>query len=121
MIEALHKLWVATASNALAITPEFEAIDEAGGRMLQSSYTRNNQGATQVNFEQYSALMRRLYRVLLEDFDFEDCDECIKEDWANDSQGKDHLDRWNFYDSMFELVISSPMNLSEIETRMARP
>lgn len=49
-----------------------------------------------------AALFSRLYRVVLEDYDEEDANRSIKEDWGNDSKGEDTLDRAKLSDSLFE-------------------
>lgn len=49
-----------------------------------------------------AALFRRLYRVILKQYDEADAIASIEEDWTNDSRGADTLDCNMLYDSLFE-------------------
>ena len=53
-------------------------------------------------------LMRRVYRVLLDEWDPDDAEKCVREDWQNDARGEAELGREGFMDALFELVRTRP-------------
>ena len=74
---------------------------EAALRSIQSS---GDVSAHTLSFEGYSKLLLRVYRVLMEEWDAEDADQCIQDDWKNDAKGRDELGREGFMDALFELA-----------------
>ena len=74
---------------------------EAALRSIQSG---GETSAYMLSFEGYSLLLRRVYRVLLEEWDAADADSCIADDWKNDARGNDEMSREQFMDALFELA-----------------
>ncbi len=54
--------------------------------------------------EGYARLMRRVYRLLIEDYEEEDVESSIAEDWAKDARGEQVLTRVRFCDAVFEIA-----------------
>lgn len=57
-----------------------------------------------LSFQNYTMMMRRLYRVMLSTFDEVDAMKQITEDWHEDTKGKDVLSRRLFQDAIFQLA-----------------
>ena len=65
-----------------------------------------------VSFSQYSELMKRIYKVLIDPYDESDALMCTEEDWVRDKQGEEgggadrsaRLGRGAYMDSLFELA-----------------
>ena len=54
--------------------------------------------------EPYKRMMKKMYIVLIEDWDEDDADQCAEEDWQTDARGSDELSRQQFCDALFELA-----------------
>ena len=54
--------------------------------------------------EGHSAMLMNVYRSLMDDWDQEDAEASVAEDWENDRRGGVDLPRINFMDALFELV-----------------
>ena len=78
--EQLHEIWLTTLRSV-----------RSGGSDV-----------TVLNFEGYSVLFSRVYRVLMEDWDPKDAAEAIAEDWNNDRKGANTISRVGLGDSLFE-------------------
>ncbi|KOO22473.1 hypothetical protein Ctob_001449 [Chrysochromulina tobinii] len=74
---------------------------EAAQRSLHSG---GDPSANELHQEGHALMLRRIYRVMIKDFDPADCERCIAEDWARDAKGKDLLTRKAFCDAFFELA-----------------
>ncbi len=83
VLEALQKYW------------------EAAQRSLQSG---GDPSANELHQEGHALMLRRIYRVMIKEFDPDDCERCIAEDWQRDAKGKDKLTRKAFCDAFFELA-----------------
>ena len=71
---------------------------EVGGRGEQSA-------ARSIDYDAYAALMRRIYKTIVADYESEDAEASIREDWQNDTKGSGGpLTKEQFYDAMFELA-----------------
>ena len=82
---ALHRFWeAALASGTLTHT--------------------GSVGEATLDFAGYAALLTRVYRILLDDFDAEDAATAITEDWRRDSDGRGSLSRVQLSNSLFELA-----------------
>ena len=57
-----------------------------------------------LNYDAYSALMRRVYRVFIRAYDAADADEEIAHDWRRDAKGGHSLERYGLMDAIFELA-----------------
>lgn len=79
--KSLHSIWQATL------------------RSIQST----DSNAVTLNFSGYHTLFERIYRVLIDDYDQEDMEACIREDWDEDRKGRPELTREQLCDSLFEL------------------
>ena len=66
------------------VVAELQFFWEACCRSIQSG---GDTSACILQYEGYATLLRRVYIVLLEEWDAEDCEEAIKEDWKNDTRG----------------------------------
>ena len=83
VVDELHNFWVAAL------------------RSEQQSHTDR----VTLHEQGYTLMMRRLYKLLLEDWDEDDAVKAIAEDWVSDTKGSAAgLDRVHFMDSLFELV-----------------
>ena len=56
-----------------------------------------------IGFGAYKMLFERIYRAVLEEWDPDDAEATIAEDWASDTKGESELSREAFFDSIFEL------------------
>ena len=74
---------------------------EAAQRSLQSG---GDTSANELHRKGHALMLRRIYRVMIRDFDAADCERCIAEDWERDARGKDALSRKLFCDAFFELA-----------------
>ena len=85
---ALHTEGALQARFALrrerSVVAELQFFWEACCRSIQSG---GDTSACILQYEGYATLLRRVYIVLLEEWDAEDCEEAIKEDWKNDTRG----------------------------------
>ena len=52
----------------------------------------------------YTMMMRKIYRVVIEEYDEEDATACAEEDWEKDAKGETTLSREMFGDALFELA-----------------
>ena len=57
---------------------------------------------------QYVDMMKKMYRVLIEDYDEADAAACAEEDWEKDSGGAGVLTREAFGDCLFEVRVLGP-------------
>lgn len=57
-----------------------------------------------VDFERYSMMMRRLYRIMLSRFDEADATKQIANDWLEDTKGASALNRKSLGDALFQLA-----------------
>jgi len=57
-----------------------------------------------LNKQQYVSMMKKMYRVMIEDYDDDDATECAEEDWDKDAHGGAELKREAFCDAIFELA-----------------
>ena len=84
-----------------------------GPRTEQTTWTA--QGATRqtidpdtskqtLDFKGYRRLMLRIYKCLMDDYDPEDAEETIKEDWEDDSKGANEMTEAHLFDALFELT-----------------
>ena len=73
--KSLHNLWEATL------------------RSIQSS----KKESTRLGYEGYRTLFTRVYRVLIDEYDPNDADECIREDWDTVNPGS--LARWILWET----------------------
>ena len=78
-----------------------QALWEAAQRSLQSG---GDVYADALHAEGHALMLRRVYRVMLKDFDAADCERCIADDWERDAKGKSTLTRKHFGDAFFELA-----------------
>ena len=78
---------------------------QAAQRSLQSGGDRS---ASELGKERYVAMMRKIYKTMIEDYDEAEALECALEDWERDRQGRDEMARSHFCDGLFELVGASP-------------
>lgn len=85
--EVLHEWWEAALGSV-------EPIENGRGEADTPSLSR----------EGHAMMLQRVYRVMLKDFDAEDCSRSIAEDWAHDSKGMGELQRRAFGDAFFELA-----------------
>ncbi|KOO27385.1 hypothetical protein Ctob_013451 [Chrysochromulina tobinii] len=85
---------------------------EAAQRSLQSG---GDPSANELHREGHALMLRRIYRVMIKDFDPADCERCIAEDWARDAKGKDTLTRKSFCDAFFELADTWTNNIDARE------
>ena len=67
-----------------SVVAELQFFWEACCRSIQSG---GDTSACILRYEGYATLLRRVYIVLLEEWDAADCEEAIKEDWKNDTRG----------------------------------
>ena len=56
--------------------------------------------------EAYVAMMKRVYRAVIEEYDEEDACACAHDDWERDARGRDALTREMFHDALFELCVA---------------
>ena len=82
------------------VRKSLHSIWEATLRSIQSS----DKSSTRLRFAGYKLLFTRVYRVLIDDYDPADAEECILEDWDADRKGADSLTREQLCDSLFELT-----------------
>jgi len=61
-------------------------------------------GGSALRFKGYRRLFLRIYKVLIEDFDREDAEQVVKEDWEADSKGGKALSEADLSDSLWELT-----------------
>ena len=54
--------------------------------------------------ELYIRMMKKIYMVMIEEYDDEDAEECAEEDWEKDARGGSVLHREDFGDAIFELA-----------------
>ena len=78
-----------------------QGLWEAAQRSLQSG---GDVGADELHREGHAIMLRRVYRLMIKDFDPVDCEKCIADDWERDTRGKGHLSRKYFGDAFFELA-----------------
>lgn len=83
------------------VVEELQRFWEAALRSIQSG---EDASAHSLSYEGYAELLRRVYRVLIEEWDPADAEECIAEDWQNDAKGEGQLGREGFMDALFELA-----------------
>ena len=59
---------------------------------------------------QYVAMMKKIYRVVIDEYDEDDATACASDDWARDAKGCAGLTREMFQDAMFEArpLVSMP-------------
>ena len=57
-----------------------------------------------IHFDVYSAMIKRLYMELVDEYDEADACATSHEDWEADSQGHPSLDRARFHDCIFEVA-----------------
>ena len=74
---------------------------EAAQRSLHSG---GDPSANELHQEGHALMLRRIYRVMIKDFDPDECERSIAEDWARDTKGKETLSRKLFCDAFFELA-----------------
>lgn len=60
--------------------------------------------APSVGFHSYTNMLRNIYKSLLDEWDPQDAEEAIAEDWERDRRGSDGLNRQMLMDSLFELA-----------------
>ena len=60
--------------------------------------------ADTIDQEAHATVFRRLYRVMLKEYDAVDAEATISEDWRRDAKGSSELTRKGFCDSFFELA-----------------
>ena len=77
----------------------------AAQRSMQSGGEVN---ADSLNFRGYTIMMRRIYRLMIEKYDVAESEATIAEDWANDANGADVLNRHALCDSLFEVSCTAP-------------
>ena len=72
-------------------------------RSLQSgrSHTHSEHGLSK---EEYISMMKKIYKVMIDEYDEDDALECAEEDWEKDAQGSTALSRELFCDAIFELA-----------------
>ena len=78
-----------------------QAFWEAAQRSLHSGGDPN---ANELHQEGHAIMLRRIYRVMIKNFDPVDAEKTIAEDWKNDSKGAPTLSRKRFMDAFFELA-----------------
>lgn len=57
-----------------------------------------------LDFDSYAAIMRRIYRVVLNTYDEEDAAREILVDWQRDTRGAGEISRRLFLDAFFEVA-----------------
>lgn len=76
----------------------------------------------EVTEEPYIIMMKKIYRVVIEEYDEEDATACACDDWARDAKGRAGLTREMFMDSLFELcALHLPLSLSIALVTTASP
>ena len=85
---------------------------EAAQRSMQSG---GDSSASELSQEGHALMLRRIYKVMIREFDSDDCDKCIAEDWERDAKGKDKLSRKLFCDAFFELADNWTQGISAVE------
>ena len=89
-----------------------QAFWEAAQRSLQSG---GDVSASHLHREGHAIMLRRIYRVMIKDFDPVDCEMSIADDWRRDSKGHDSLSRKAFCDAFFELADVWTAGISALE------
>lgn len=56
----------------------------------------------------YVAMMKKIYKVMIEEYDDDEATACAEEDWQLDLQGYSTLDRGRFCDAIFQLADVRP-------------
>ena len=85
---------------------------EAAQRSLQSG---GDAHAADLHKEGHRLMLRRIYRLMIKDFDEAACDASISEDWARDAKGAETLSRKRFCDAFFELADTWTRGISGVE------
>ena len=89
-----------------AVTAVLHTIWLAALRSVQSGDRDGSTPSTELHEEGYGRMFRRVYRVMLEEWDPEDAASTIAEDWLNDARGEAGLPRVGFYDALFEVLFA---------------
>ena len=79
-----------------------QAFWEAAQRSMQSG---GDASASTLHKEGHAIMLRRVYRVMIRNYDPVEAERAIEEDWRNDTKGADVLTRKRFCDSFFELAV----------------
>ena len=71
---------------------------------LRSLHGGNDTSKSEVGKARYVAMMGKIYKTMMEEYDEEEAVQCAEEDWEMDRQGRDALDRTRFCDAIFQLA-----------------
>lgn len=82
MLEALQAFWEAAQRSVHSGDPDSDELHQEG----------------------HAIMLRRIYRVMIKQFDAADAEKTIAEDWKSDSKGAPTLSRRRFCDAFFELA-----------------
>ena len=75
----------------------------------------NDMHADTLHREGHEAMMRRVYKVMIEVYDEAEATKTIAEDWLSDTKGADSLNREAFCNSLFELCDTWTAGISAYE------
>jgi len=94
------------------VLESLQSLWEAAQRSLQSG---GDTSASELHRDGHALMLRRVYRLMIRDFDDADCDRWIAEDWSHDSRGRAALCRKSFCDAFFELADTWTTGISALE------
>ena len=75
---------------------------EAAQRSLQQASGCDHSDS--LHYEGYAQLFRRVYRLVIEEYDDADVEASISEDWLDDTRGLSSLHRESFCDAVFQVA-----------------
>ena len=75
---------------------------EAAQRSLQQA--SGCEHSDSLHYEGYAKLFRRVYRLMIEEYDEADVEASISEDWLDDTRGLSSLHRETFCDAVFQVA-----------------
>lgn len=90
---------------------------EAAQRSLQQASGCDHSDS--LHYEGYAQLFRRVYRLVIEEYDDEDVEASISEDWLNDTRGLSSLHRESFCDAVFQVADMCETASRSIPSRLA--
>jgi len=86
---------------------------EAAQRSLQQASGCDHSDS--LHYEGYAQLFRRVYRLVIEEYDDADVEASISEDWLDDTRGLSSLHRESFCDAVFQVADMWTDGISSME------
>ena len=98
VLELLHRWW-STALRSMHLEKSFADMVAQPSKVGDDGIVEH-----ELSKSHYVSMMKKMYRVMIEEYDEEDAEECAKEDWEKDVRGGTALGREAFCDALFELA-----------------